>query len=248
MHGDALDRFARHIILKEFGGLGQQELIASDIALIGLGGIGSPALQYLAASGVGQLRLIDDDKVDFSNLPRQTIFSDADIGSAKAEAAATAVRSLHPGSRASVHAERLDASNAARLLEGADLVIDGSDNFETRLVAADTALALRIPLVSAAVAEFRAQVALYRGWEPDKPCYRCLVGSDPALPDASCAAQGVLAPVAGLAGCLAAIEAMRAITGFGTDTAGSLLIVDMLAGSFRRVTVRKDPLCPSCAA
>jgi molybdopterin/thiamine biosynthesis adenylyltransferase len=241
-----LDRYARQIVLPDVGGVGQRKLGVAQIVIVGAGGIGSPAVQYLAAAGVGRLKLIDDDRVDLSNLQRQILFTDADLGEPKAQAAARKAASFNPHVRAEARTERIDASNAASLIGDADAVLDGSDNFETRLAVADAALHARIPLVSASVVGFEGQLATYRGWEAGKPCYRCLVGQDPALPERSCAEQGVLGALAGVMGSLAAMEAMRAIIGFGDDVAGRLLLVDGLALRFRTVALPKDPGCPAC--
>lgn len=243
---DQLDRYARHIVLKEIGGEGQRKLLASHIAVIGAGGIGSPVIQYLAAAGVGKLTLIDDDAVSLSNLQRQTLFGTDDLGAPKVERAAALVGRLNPDVQVRELRERLDARNAREMLAGADVVLDGSDNFETRLIVSDVALALRIPLISAAIGEFEGQLGVYRGWEEDKPCYRCLVGSDPERPERSCAEQGVLGALAGAMGSLAAMEAIRAITGFGEDSAGKLLLADALTLRFRTVKLPKDPGCAAC--
>ncbi|AHE57508.1 HesA/MoeB/ThiF family protein [Sphingomonas sanxanigenens] len=243
---DQLDRYARHIILKEIGGAGQQALLGAHVVVIGAGGIGSPAIQYLAAAGVGRLTLIDDDTVSLSNLQRQTLFATADVGAAKVETAAGAVARLNPDVGVATVRERIDAGNAAALLAGADVVLDGCDNFATRLAVADAALALRVPLVSAAVGQFEGQLGLFRGWDADKPCYRCFVGGDPDRPDISCADQGVLGALTGVMGSLAALETVRAITRFGDDSAGKLLLVDALAFRFRTLALPKDPGCPAC--
>ena len=242
-----LDRYARHIILKEIGGDGQQRLLGAHVALIGAGGIGSPAIQYLAAAGVGRLTVIDDDVVSLSNLQRQTLFTTRDVGASKVAMTANAVQRLNPDVRISPRQMRLDAGNADSLLFGADVVIDGSDNFATRLAVADAALERQIPLVSAAIGQFDGQLAVYRGWETDKPCYRCLVGSDPDQPEISCADQGVIGALAGMVGCLAALEAVRAIVPFGTDPAGTVVLIDALAFRFRTISLPKDPGC-QCAA
>ena len=241
-----LERYARHIVLKEIGGEGQRKLKDATVAVIGAGGIGSPVIQYLAAAGIGWITLIDDDEVALSNLQRQTIFRTGDIGKAKVDAAVSAALAISDDVSFITYKERLTAHNVQEFIENADVIIDGSDNFETRLVVADAAQQFRIPLVSAAVDQFEGQLAVYRGWEADKPCYRCLVGDDPARPDMSCADRGVLGPLTGVLGSLAALEALRAITGFGDDPAGKLLLVDALAFRFRTVTMAKDPAC-SCA-
>jgi molybdopterin-synthase adenylyltransferase len=242
-----LDRYARHIILKEIGGAGQARLLAARVAVIGAGGIGSPLLQYLAAAGIGSISVIDDDVVSLSNLQRQTLFGTRDIGRLKVEVAAAALAQINPDARVVAMPVRLTSENAAELLRNMDVVIDGCDNFATRLIVADTALALHTPLVSAAVGQFEGQLALYRGWEPNQPCYRCFVGNDPDRPDVSCADQGVLGALTGVVGSLAAIEAVRAIHRFGDDPAGKLLLVDALSFRFRTLALPKDKGC-LCAA
>lgn len=241
-----LERYARHIVLREIGGAGQWKLRRSHVLVIGAGGIGSPAVQYLAAAGIGTLTLVDDDQVDLSNLQRQTLFGTADIGRAKVEAASDAVARLNPGVQVRTVPQRIGAAEACDLLSAADVVLDGSDNFATRLAVADAALERRTPLVSAAVAEFEGQLGVFRGWEADRPCYRCFVGGDPERGEATCAEQGVLGALTGVMGSLAALEAIRACYPFGEDSAGKLLLVDALALRFRTLSLPKDPGCPSC--
>jgi adenylyltransferase/sulfurtransferase len=243
-----LDRYARHIILKEIGGAGQQRLLAGHVAVIGAGGIGSPAIQYLAAAGVGSLRVIDDDVVALSNLQRQVLFGTADIGKLKAEAAMAAAARINPDVKLVPINQRLMPDNAALLLRDVDVVLDGCDNFATRLAVSDAATALRVPLVSAAVGQFEGQLGVYRGWEAGQPCYRCLVGADPERAEASCAEQGVLGALTGVMGSLAAVEAIRALVPFGDDSAGKLVIADLLSLRFRTLTLPKDPGCPACAS
>lgn len=241
-----LDRYARHIVLREVGGAGQLKLKAASVAVVGAGGIGSPAIQYLAAAGIGRLVLIDDDHVDLSNLQRQTLFGDADVGTAKVAAARAAAERITPHVTIEPLRQRLDATNAATLLGGVDVVLDGTDSFATRLAVADAAHALRIPLVSSAVGQFEGQLGVFRGWEPDKPCYRCFVGNSVDTAGDSCAEQGVIGAMTGVMGSLAALEAMRSIVGFGEDSAGKLLLVDALAFRFRTIKLPKDPGCPGC--
>lgn len=238
-----LERYARHIVLREIGGAGQQRLLAAHVAIVGAGGIGSPLIQALAAAGIGRLTVIDDDRVALSNLQRQYLFATADIGRAKVAAAADAVARLNPDVRFVPLERRLDAAGFDAFAAGADVVVDGSDNFATRLMVADAALARHLPLVSAAVGQFEGQLAVYRGWEPGRPCYRCLVGDAPDRGDASCADQGVLGALTGVLGGLAAIEAIRQIVPFGEDSAGTLLLVDLLAFRFRTIAVARDPGC-----
>lgn len=241
-----LERYARHIVLKEVGGAGQIRLRGATVAVIGAGGIGSPAIQYLAAAGLGRLIVVDDDRVDLSNLQRQTLFGGEDIGAAKVDAAARAVARLNPGVAIEARRERIHAGNAAALIDGAGVVLDGTDNFAARLAVADAALAANIPLVSAAVGQFEGQLGVFRGWEADKPCYRCFVGTDPDRAELSCAEAGVVGAMTGIMGSLAALETMRAILGFGDDSAGRLLLVDALAFRFRTIRLPKDPGCPAC--
>jgi len=243
---EELTRYARHIVLREVGGAGQARIKAGSVAVIGCGGIGAPAIQYLAAAGVGRLRLIDDDAVEPSNLQRQVIFRTDDLGRGKADAAAAAARAINPHVTAEPIRARLDAANAADLLAGVDVVLDGCDNFATRLVVADVALAHRIPLVSAAVGQFEGQLGVFRGWEPTLPCYRCFVGDAPDRPEASCAEAGILGPVTGVLGSLAALEVLRALAPFGDDPAGSILLADLLSLRFRTIRLPKDPGCPAC--
>ncbi len=243
---DQLERYARHIILKEIGGEGQRRLLGAKAVVIGAGGIGSPAIQYLAAAGVGRLAIVDDDLVSLSNLQRQTLFGTEDLGHPKAKLARRRVELLNPDIMVDDLAVRITNRNAGEIIAGADLVLDGSDNFETRLAVAGAALQLQVPLVSASVSEFEGQLAVYRGWESDKPCYRCLVGGDPGRPNRSCSDQGVLGAMAGVMGSFAAMEAVRVITGFGEDSAGKLLLVDALSLRCRTVLLPKDRGCPSC--
>lgn len=240
-----LERYARHIVLKEIGGAGQMRLKAARVLVIGAGGIGSPAIQYLAAAGVGKIGIVDDDRVDLSNLQRQTLFADDDIGKLKIDAAKARAHAINP--HVEVHAvhERIEARNVEMVADH-DVVLDGTDNFATRLLVADAALRHRVPLVSAAVGEFEGQLGVFRGWEADKPCYRCFTGGDPETPGINCAEQGVLGALTGVMGSLAALEVIRAIVPFGEDSAGKLLLADTLSLRFRTLTLPKDPGCPAC--
>lgn len=241
-----LERYARHIVLREIGGTGQMRLKAASVVVIGAGGIGSPAIQYLAGAGIGRLRLIDDDIVEPSNLQRQTIFATTDRGRAKVDAAADRARAINPHVEIVASRQWIDAEDVAMTIAGADVVLDGCDNFTTRLAVADAALRARIPLVSAAVDQFEGQLGVYRGWQADLPCYRCFVGDAPARPDRSCADVGILGPVTGILGSMAALEVIRAIVPFGDDPAGNLLLADLLSLRFRTLRLPKDPGCPAC--
>ncbi len=247
LNDEQLDRYARHIILPDIGGMGQAKLLAAHVAVIGAGGIGCPALAYLAAAGVGQISIIDDDVVSRSNLQRQILFNDDQIGQSKAVCAVDAVHRLNPDCSATPIIQRLTANNADALLRDCDVVLDGCDNFATRLIVADTALTLKKPLISAALGRFDGQVATFRGWEHDKPCYRCLVGDAPGRDDINCGDQGVLGAMAGMIGAMAAIEVLRQIIGFGDDSAGKLMLFDLLSARFRTLDLPKDPGCPTCA-
>lgn len=246
---EQLDRYARHIVLKEIGGEGQRKLLSARVAVIGAGGIGSPAIRYLAAAGVGMLRVIDDDLVSFDNLQRQVLFGSEDVGRPKIEVAAEAVARLNPDIAFEGIGQRLDAGNVGELLDGSDLILDGSDNFATRLVVSDYATTAEIPLVSAAIGQFQAQVGTFFGWEEGRPCYRCFVGDAFDAEDCdTCSELGVLGAMVGIAGSFAALEAMRQIAGFGDDSAGKLHIFDGLKPTMRTIRIVKDPACRGCGA
>lgn len=250
---ERLNRFARHIVLPEVGGAGQVALSESHIAMIGCGGIGSPALQYLAAAGIGRLTLIDNDTIDETNLQRQTIFTPADIGRSKAEAAAAWVRRFDPALRVAIHDERLLPANAGALIADAHVVLDGCDNFATRLAVSDACVAARIPLASAAIGRFQGQAANFAGHLPDQPCYRCFVGDAFDAEDCdTCAADGVLGAMAGMIGSFAAMQAMRVVlaghAALGDPQWGKLHLFDGLGVKLRTITIAKDPACTACGS
>ena len=250
---DRLDRFARHIVLPEIGGAGQVALAKAHVALVGLGGIGSPVLQYLAAAGVGALTLIDDDVVEASNLQRQTIYSQADIGRPKAESARDWVARFDPALEVRAVVRRLDRDNAAALLDGRTMALDGNDNFATRLAVSDACVRLAMPLVSAAVGRFQGQVGVFAGHLPDQPCYRCFVGDAFDAEDCdSCAEDGMLGAMAGWAGTFAALQAIRTLLaplgGLGDPQFGKLHVLDGLAPGLRTLRIAKDPACQGCSA
>lgn len=244
---EELDRYARHIVLPNVGAAGQLAFKAGRVLVIGAGGIGSAVIPALAAAGVGMLRIVDDDTVSLSNLQRQTMFATGDVGRRKVDVAAERIAALNPHVAVEAIAERMDAGNLPAHLSGVDLVIDGSDNFATRLAVSDAAAMARVPLVSAAIAQFQGQVGTFRGWEPTRPCYRCFVGDahDPDDCD-SCAEQGVLGAMVAMVGGFAAVEALRLLGGFGEDAAGKLHIIDGLAPSWRTIKLPKDPGCTAC--
>jgi adenylyltransferase/sulfurtransferase len=241
-----LERYARHIVLREVGGQGQLRLLGARVAVIGAGGLGSPCLQYLAAAGVGRLTIIDDDVVDLSNLQRQVIHGTPDVGRPKVESAREALARLNPDVTVTGIATRLTAANAATLLAGHEVVADGSDSFATRFAVADACHGLRIPLVSAAVGPMEGQLAVFRGWEADKPCYRCFVGEAPGAAERTCADAGVLGALTGVLGAMQALEVIRSLVGFGDDPAGRLMLVDPLAFRVRTLSLPKDPACAGC--
>ena len=248
---DRLERFARHIVLPEVGGAGQVALARAHAVLVGCGGIGAPALQYLAAAGIGRLTLIDDDRVELSNLQRQTVFTPADIGSPKAEAAARWVQRFDQGLEVHARVARLGGGNAARHLGGATVVLDGCDNFATRLAVSDACVELGIPLTSAAVGRFQGQVANFAGHLAGEACYRCFVGDAFDAEDCdTCADQGVLGAFVGAVGAFAAMSAIRVIlagqTALGDPQWGRLQLFEGLAPSLRTMRIAKDPHCRGC--
>lgn len=244
-----LERYARHIVLRDIGGAGQVAICGAKVLMIGAGGIGSPAIQYLAAAGIGTLVIVDDDEVSLSNLQRQTLYTEADIGASKVEIAAARAEALNPGVTVRPLRARVSAENIGDLLRDMDVVIDGSDNFATRLAVADAANAAHVPLVSAAIGQFHGQLGIFRGWEADKPCYRCFVGDAHDSEDCdTCADVGVLGAMVGMLGSMAAMEAIRIITGFGSDQSGKLHIIDGLDLTMRAIRLPKDPACSTCGA
>lgn len=250
---DRLNRFARHIVLPELGGAGQVALANAHVVLIGCGGIGSPALQYLAAAGIGRLTIVDSDVVEESNLQRQTVFAPADLGRSKAEAAAEWVRRFDPAITARAVVARVGAANAAEVFKGGDLILDGCDNFATRLAVSDACVAGAIPLTSAAVGRFQGQIANFAGHLPGESCYRCFVGDAFDADDCdTCAADGVLGAMAGTVGAFAAMHAIRVLlqghATLGDPQWGKLQLFDGLAPSLRTLRIAKDPECKGCSA
>lgn len=240
---DEVERYARHLVLSEVGGPGQQRLKAAVVVIVGAGGVGSPAALYLAAAGVGTLRIIDGDVVSLSNLQRQILFDTSDIDRLKVEAAAGRLQGMNPHVVVEALAHPLSAANAAEVVAGADLVLDGTDDFETRHVVNAACVAAGIPLVSGALGRWSGQVGVFTG----RPCYRCLVPESP--PDAeTCARVGVVGALAGVVGAMAALEAIKLITGAGQPLTGRLMLYDGLAATSRVVAVTADPDCPVCSS
>lgn len=238
---DEIERYARHLVLADVGGPGQQRLKAARVLIIGAGGIGGPVGLYLAAAGVGTLGLVDDDVVSLSNLQRQIQFDTDDVGRSKVEVSARRLKALNPHVDVRAFAERLSPETARARITGWDLVIDGTDDFETRMGVNAACVASGVPLVSAALGAWSGQVAVFEG----RPCYRCLVPDVP--PDAeTCARVGVIGALAGLIGSLAALEAIKRLTGAGDPLGGRLWIHDALTGRSRTARIAADPACPVC--
>ncbi|HVM38631.1 MAG TPA: HesA/MoeB/ThiF family protein [Sphingomicrobium sp.] len=238
-----LERYARHIVLREVGGVGQKRLKSARVAIVGAGGIGSAAIPALAGAGVGKLAIIDDGEVDLTNLHRQPLFAEGDVGSPKADRAAEFVRRLNRHVATQAIGERIETDNADRLLAGHDIVLDGSDNFATRLAVSNACVSLAIPLVSAAAVMFQGQVGLFRGG----PCYRCWVGDAFDADDCdTCAEQGVLGALTATVGSFAALMAIRAIVGVGGEVAGAVHLFDGIKLSWREIRVPADPDCRAC--
>jgi adenylyltransferase/sulfurtransferase len=242
---DELDRYARHIVLPQVGGVGQQRLKAANVAVVGAGGIGAAVIPALAGAGIGRLTIIDGDTVDLSNLQRQPLYRTEDIGRPKADLAAAFVAERNPHCAVRTVAERIESGNAAHLLAGHDLIIDGTDNFATRLLVSDTATRLGIPMLSAAAQQFQGQVALFRG----RPCFRCFVGDAFDADDCdNCAELGVLGALTCTVGAFAALAAIRFIVGIGSDGAGTLHLFDGTALAWRQIRLTADPACKACGS
>jgi adenylyltransferase/sulfurtransferase len=241
-------RYSRHILLGEVGGTGQARLRAARVLVVGAGGLGSPLLLYLAAAGVGTIGLVDDDRVELSNLQRQIAHATPDLGRAKVDSAAAKARAINPGITIETHATRLGADNALALIAGYDIVCDGTDNFPARFLIADACVLARRTLVTAAVLRFEGQLSVHKPHAgANFPCYRCLYPAPPPeglVP--SCAEAGVLGAVTGVMGTLQATEVLKEILGIGETMAGRLLIWDALTTRFRTIRLPRDPACPAC--
>ena len=246
-----LDRFARQIIVPEIGGAGQFALSQAHVAIVGLGGIGSPALQYLAGAGVGKLTLVDDGDVELSNLQRQTIYAERDIGHGKVVAARRWLANFDARIEANLFDRRIDANSVDEALDQADLVLDGTDNFATRLIVSDACVARGVPLLAAAVGRFQGQVGAFAGHLPDHSCYRCFVGDAFDNDDCdTCADDGMLGAMAGWTGTFAALQAVRVIIApqMGEVQWGTLHTLDGLAAGMRSFRIAKDRECRACGA
>lgn len=241
---EELDRYARHLVLPQFGGLGQQRLKGARVAIVGAGGIGAAVIPALAGAGVGALTIIDPDRVELSNLQRQPMYRSAEVGMAKVRLASDFVLARNPHVALTAVADRIEPGNVLQILEGHDLVIDGTDNFATRLVIGDACVAAGLPLLSAAAQQFQGQVALFTA----RPCYRCYVGDAFDADDCdTCAELGVLGALVATVGSFAALMAIRLIAGMNDDR-GYLHLFDGLALEWRRIRLLPDPSCRTCGA
>lgn len=245
---EQIKRYARHIVLPEVGGIGQEKLINAKVLVIGAGGLGAPLLMYLAAAGVGTLGVVDDDTVDLSNLQRQVIHATDRIGMPKVKSAGEAVSAINPNVSFVPHGTRLTADNVRDLFSEYDIMADGSDNFDTRFLVNDACHLAGKTLVSGAILRFEGQIATFRSGRDDKkPCYRCLYRDKPPsglVP--SCAESGVLGALAGTVGSLQAVEVLKEILQLGDTLSGFLMIYDALAADFRKIKLPRDPTCSLC--
>ncbi len=241
MDADQQRRYVRQTMLPEIGAAGQEKLLAARVLVIGAGGLGAPLITYLASGGIGHLGIIDDDRVELSNLPRQTLYETGDIGRLKVEAAADRVAELNPGCEFTTYPLQLAAENAEELIASYDVVADGCDNFATRFIVNETCVKLKKPLVSAAISGFEGQVMTIMN---GGPCYRCLV--HPKAPEANtCRESGVIGPLGSIVGGMQALEVMRAVLGFPA-LVGKLAVYDGKTGQQRMVQLAKDTACPTC--
>ena len=240
---DEVERYARHLVLREVGGPGQQKLKAARVLMVGAGGLGAPAALYLAAAGVGTIGLVDLDTVSLSNLQRQVLYATADVGQPKIEAAVEHLSALNPHLTVETHPVWLDDANAGDIVSRYDLVLDGTDDFKTRFAVSDACLAHGKPLVSGALGRWTGQVGVFQG----QPCYRCLVPEVPPGAE-TCSLVGVVGALAGVIGSMMALEAVKIIVGAGQPLSGRLLIYDALAAETRTVRIGADPACPACGS
>ncbi|KWW99313.1 adenylyltransferase/sulfurtransferase MoeZ [Carbonactinospora thermoautotrophica] len=242
---DEVRRYSRHLIIPDVGMAGQKRLKNAKVLCVGAGGLGSPALMYLAAAGVGTLGIIDFDVVDESNLQRQVIHGQSDVGRSKAQSAADKIREINPFVNVVLHEERLDSTNAMRIFEPYDLIVDGTDNFATRYLVNDACVLLGKPYVWGSIFRFDGQASVF--WAEHGPCYRCLYPEPPPpgmVP--SCAEGGVLGVLCATVGSIQVNEAIKIITGIGEPLVGRLMVYDALEMTFKSVKVRKDPECALC--
>ena len=249
LNEEQFQRYARHLILDEVGEEGQIRLLSSRVLVIGAGGLGSPLLLYLAAAGVGTIGITDADRVDLTNLQRQIVHVTNRVGALKVDSARETLAAINPGVRVETHPLRLGAENAGVLIRGYDIVVDGSDNFETRYLLTDLCYRLAKPLVAAALSPFEGQISTFRPYlGPGHPCYRCLF-REPPPPDLvpRCETAGILGAVAGVLGSLQAVEVLKELLQLGDSLDGTLLLYDALQARFHAIRISKDAECPTCS-
>ena len=246
MNDHELLRYSKQIMLPQIDVEGQQKIIDSTMLIIGMGGLGSPTALYLAAAGVGHLIIADFDQVELSNLQRQIIHRTADIGEDKVDSAKAKLLELNPNITVTVANKIMHSDNLAFLIKDVDIVLDGTDNFESRFEINKACVECHKPLISAAVIRFEGQISVFKGYEVDQPCYQCLYSEDGNGRE-SCVENGVLAPVAGLVGTIQALQAIKVLLGLGEQLCGELLLIDGLDLSFRKVKIVKDSECPICS-
>ena len=242
-----IDRYSRNIILPEIGGEGQYKLLQSKVLVIGMGGLGSPLLMYLAAAGVGNITIIDNDNVELSNLQRQVIHSTNNIGKPKVDSAKSFIESINPEIKITKINSRVDVDNIYQLISKQDIIADGSDNFKTRFLVADTCFKLQKTLISAAITKYEGQISTWKN-QNNLPCYRCLFTDEPNNNINNCSSNGVLGSIGGVFGSLQATEVIKEILNIGNSLSGFLNIYDLLNNTFRKIKVNKDPNCKFCSS
>jgi molybdopterin-synthase adenylyltransferase len=240
-------RYSRHILLDELGPDAQARFAAAHAVIVGVGGLGAPAAQFLAAAGIGRLTLCDPDHVDLTNLQRQILYAGPDVGARKVDAARARLAAVNPEAQVDALPVRVGAHELAQLAADAQVVLDCSDNFATRHAVNRACVAARTPLVSGAAIRFDGQLAVFDVRDPASPCYHCLFGEGDAIEETRCATMGVFAPLVGIIGSTQAAEALKLVAGVGTSLAGRLLLLDALAMQWREMSVPRDPQCPVCA-
>ena len=246
LKSDNLRRYARHIVLPEIGEVGQSKLLASSVLLVGVGGLGSAAAGYLAAAGIGRIGIVEPDRVELSNLQRQTLYETSDIGRSKTDAARDRIEEINPECKVELFQQKFTDNNEKSIINGFDIVVDGSDNFTTRFVVNEACYSAKIPLISAAISGFDAQISTFKAYlGAPHPCYRCLV---PEMPEReiTCEQEGIIGPLAGLMGSFQALEAVKELLGIGESLSGSLLTMDVLTLAIKKLSLVRNPGCPVC--
>ncbi|MBD3634410.1 MAG: molybdopterin-synthase adenylyltransferase MoeB [Methylophaga sp.] len=245
MNDDQLLRYSRHILLPQVDIKGQQKLLDAHVMIVGLGGLGSPVATYLAAAGVGRLTLVDDDHVELSNLQRQIVHSEAQIGNSKVSSAAQRLKAINADVELNLIDRRMDKAGLLDATQTVDVLVDCSDNFATRFLLNEVSKQQRLPLVSGAAIRFEGQVTVYDPRQPGMPCYRCLYQDKGELEE-TCSESGILAPILSIIGGVQAVETVKLLMGLGESLAGRLLILDALSMSWREIKMKQDPTCPVC--